>query len=130
MGKVFISTELGGGGGATVLTVDIACRGVRNVLIHAGILDGTVERRPSVNLDMPSGDCYVASESGGLLEMRVNLGAAVRKGEVLARVHSHERTGAAPIEYRAKLDGILAGRHFPGLLQIGDTIAVVAVPTG
>jgi N-alpha-acetyl-L-2,4-diaminobutyrate deacetylase len=79
---------------------------------------------------MPSGDCYVASESGGLLEMRVNLGAAVRKGEVLARVHSHERTGAAPIEYRAKLDGILAGRHFPGLLQIGDTIAVVAVPTG
>ncbi|HEY7688187.1 MAG TPA: N(2)-acetyl-L-2,4-diaminobutanoate deacetylase DoeB [Dongiaceae bacterium] len=130
MGKVFVSTELGGGGGATVLTVDIACRGVRNVLIHAGILDGTVERRPSVNLDMPSGDCYVASESGGLLEMRVNLGAAVRKGEVLARVHSHERTGAAPIEYRAKLDGILAGRHFPGLLQIGDTIAVVAVPTG
>jgi N-alpha-acetyl-L-2,4-diaminobutyrate deacetylase len=130
MGKVFVSTELGGGGGATVLTVDIACRGVRNVLIHAGILDGTVEHRPSVNLDMPSGDCYVASESGGLLEMRVNLGAAVRKGEVLARVHSHERTGAAPIEYRAKLDGILAGRHFPGLLQIGDTIAVVAVPTG
>ncbi|MGE0118286.1 MAG: N(2)-acetyl-L-2,4-diaminobutanoate deacetylase DoeB [Dongiaceae bacterium] len=130
MGKVFISTELGGGGGATVLTVDIARRGVRNVLIHAGILDGTVEGRPSVNLDMPSGDCYVASESNGLLEMRVDLGAAVRKGEVLARVHGHERTGAAPIEYRAKLDGILAGRHFPGLVQIGDTIAVVAVPTG
>jgi len=128
MGKTFVSTELGGGGSATAHTADIARRGVRNVLIHAGILDGAMERGPSVGLDMPSGDCYVASESTGLLEMRVDLGAAVKKGDIVACVHDCGRTGSPPVEYRAKLDGILAGRHFPGLVQSGDTIGVVAVP--
>jgi len=130
MGKIFISTELGGGGSATAATADIARRGVRNLLMHAGILAGSADRRPSVGLDMPSGDCYVTSEGAGLLEIRIDLGAAVRKGDVLARVHGYERTGTPPVEYRAKLDGILAGRHYPGLVQTGDTIAVVAVPVG
>ena len=128
MGKIFLSTELGGGGSATAVTVDIARRGVRNLLMHAGILASAADRRPSVDLDMPSGDCYVASESAGLLEMRIDLGAAVRKGDTIARVHGYDRTGVLPVEYRAKLDGILAGRHFPGLVQPGDTIAVIAVP--
>ena len=127
MGKIFLSTELGGGS-ATAATADIARRGVRNLLMHAGILVGAPDRRPSIDLDMPSGDCYVASESAGLLEMRLDLGAPVRKGDTIARVHGYDRTGVPPIEYRAKLDGILAGRHFPGLVQPGDTIAVVAVP--
>jgi N-alpha-acetyl-L-2,4-diaminobutyrate deacetylase len=130
MGKTFVSTELGGGGSATAATVDIARRGVRNLLIHAGILDGVADHRPSTLLDMPSGDCYVTSETTGLLELRVDLGGAVRQGDVIARVHSIERTGAPAAEYRARLDGMLAGRHFPGLVQTGDTIAVVAVPCG
>ena len=46
----------------------------------------------------------------------------------LERVHDPERSAAAPIQYRARIDGILAGRHFPGLIQSGDCIAVVAVP--
>jgi N-alpha-acetyl-L-2,4-diaminobutyrate deacetylase len=128
MGKIFLSTELGGGGSATAATADIARRGVRNLLIHAGTLAGTPDRRPSIDLDMPNADCYIASESAGLLEMRIDLGAAVRRGDIVARVHGYERTGLAPTDYRAKLDGILAGRHFPGLVQPGDTIAVVAVP--
>ena len=37
MGKVFITTELGGKGTATAETVGIAKRGIRNFLIHAGI---------------------------------------------------------------------------------------------
>ena len=128
MGKTFVSTELGGGGSATAVTADIARRGVRNLLRHAGILGGAAECGPSVDLDMPSGDCYVSSESTGLLEMRADLGAKVRKGDVIARVYDCERTGLPPVEYRAKLDGILAGRHFPGLVQMGDTIGVLAVP--
>src|SRR5262249_18314877 len=112
MGKIFVSTELGGGGSATAATADIARRGVRHPPMHAGILAGPPERRPSVALDMPSADCYVASESAGLLEMRVDLGAAIRKGDIVARVHGCDRTGAPPVEYRAKLDGMLAGRHF------------------
>ena len=128
MGKTFVSTELGGGGGASAATAEIAQRGTRNLLIHAGILKGRIERRPSLRLDMPSGDCYVISEHAGLFELRVDLGGKVRKGEVIARVHDHARTGAKPVEYRAGMEGLLIGRHFPGLIQSGDFLAAVAVP--
>ncbi len=129
MGKIFLSTEVGGGGSATAKSVAITTRGVRNVLKHAGILAGTPEiRHTSVKLDMPDGRCYISSESSGLLEMCIDLEQKVREGDVVARVYAVERTGVAPREYRAQIDGILAGRHFPGLIQMGDTIAVVGVP--
>lgn len=128
LGKVFISTELGGGGTTTANTVSIARRGVRNVLRHAGILEGSPEPGPSMNLDIPDGDCYVFSESAGLLEPCLDLGAPVRAGDVIARVHNVERTGLEPTEYRARVDGVLAGKHFPGHIAMGDFLALVAVP--
>lgn len=127
LGKVFVTTELGGGGSASARTVAIADRGVRNVLRHAGILAGDPEPAPTVMLDMPGADCFVTAEGEGVLEMCVDLGAPVRRGQVLACVHPLDRTGVAPAVYRAGLDGLLAARHFPGLIGAGDCLAVVAV---
>jgi N-alpha-acetyl-L-2,4-diaminobutyrate deacetylase len=127
MGKVFVSTELGGGGSASARTVAIAKRGVRNVLKHAGILEGEIEGGPSARLDMPDPRCYVTSEHAGLLEMCADLGTEVRAGDVIARVHPVDRTGVAPIDYHAGIDGLLIGRHFPGLVKMGDFVALVAV---
>jgi N-alpha-acetyl-L-2,4-diaminobutyrate deacetylase len=125
MGKVFVTTELGGGGTARAATVGVAKRGAANVLRHAGILAGDVERRESRWLDMPSADCFLFAEEEGLAETLVDLGEGVRAGEAIARIHPVGRTGAAPTEYRATLDGILAARHFPGLVKPGDCLAVV-----
>jgi N-alpha-acetyl-L-2,4-diaminobutyrate deacetylase len=80
-----------------------------------------------MKLDMPDGDCYVISEHAGLFELCVDLGATVRKGDVIARIHDPTRTGATPVEYRAKMAGLLIGRHFPGLIQSGDFLAAIAV---
>src|SRR5258708_5293098 len=74
MGKVFVSTELGGGGTARPETIAVATRGIRNLLIHAGIVDGTIERLPSTRLDMPDGACYVTCTQGGLLRKCVGFG--------------------------------------------------------
>lgn len=126
MGKVFISTELGGGGTTSAETIAIAKRGVRNLLIHAGILGGKAETAPSTMLDMPSGDCFTFSDQDGLIEPCVDLGQPVRKGDVIAQVWPADRTGVPPVQYRAVMDGILAGRHFPGLVKSGDCIAVMA----
>jgi N-alpha-acetyl-L-2,4-diaminobutyrate deacetylase len=129
MGKVFVSTELGGGGSTTRRSVDIARRGVRNFLMHAGILDGEPELSQSVQIDMPDARCFVTSYSGGLVEFCIDLGETVREGETVARVYDTEHSGAAPREYAAGIDGILVGRHFPGLTRIGDNLAVIGVPS-
>ncbi len=70
MGKVFVSTELGGGGTATPETAEIAKRGVHNFLVHAGILDqDRIDPPvPSVKLDMQQENAYVFAEHNGLLE--------------------------------------------------------------
>ncbi len=129
MGKVFVSTELGGGGTATARSVAIAGKGVRNVLIHTGILDGEMEVEPSRNLNIPDDDCFVISEHEGLIEAVVDLGADVAEGDVIARIWPTDRTGIAPIDYRSKLSGMLAGRHFPGLVKAGDCMAVIGTTT-
>lgn len=128
MGKVFVSTELGGGGTTTRRSVEIARRGVGNFLIHAGILEGELSREPTVDIDMPDSRCFVTSYSNGLVEFCVELGDPVRQGDVVARVHETTRTGCAPAEYRASIDGILVGRHFPGTTRMGDSLAVIGVP--
>ena len=127
-GKVFVSTELGGGGTATRKTIAIAKKGIQNILIHAGILKGEPETAPSIALDMPDSDCYVFSEHDGLIESCVEIGQAINKADLIALVWPTDRTGVPPFEYRAKRSGILAGRHFPGLVHSGDFLAVVAVP--
>ena len=126
-GKILVTTELGGGGTASARSIAIAKKGVRNVLKHAGIMNGELDTRPSVMLDMPDDDCYVFSEDDGLIEPTRDLGDVVEMGEVVARVWLPDRTGRPPIDYRAKRSGILVSRHFPGLVKAGDCMAVLGV---
>ena len=127
MGKVFVTTELGGGGSATARTAGIAKRGVRNLLSKAGILKGSVETQATAWLDMPDGDCFSFAEDGGLIEFVKDLGDTLRKGETVALIYPTGRTGTAPQEVRARMDGIFAARHYPGLVKPGDCVSVLAV---
>ncbi len=130
MGKVFVTTELGGGGTARAETVKIARRGVLNVLRHAGIVAGEADRHPTRWLDMPSGDCFAFAEESGMIETMADLGEPVEEGDVVARVHRIGRTGQPPQAIRARMSGLLAARHFPGLVKAGDCVAVMAQATG
>jgi N-alpha-acetyl-L-2,4-diaminobutyrate deacetylase len=129
MGKVFVTTELGGAGTASATSIGIARRGVANLLRHAGIVRGEPEHAPTRWLDMPSSDCFAFAGDDGLIAFAVDLGAPVRKGDLIARVYPIGRTGDAPAEYRAAMDGVLAARHVPGLIQAGDCLSVLAVVT-
>ncbi|WP_018916394.1 N(2)-acetyl-L-2,4-diaminobutanoate deacetylase DoeB [Vreelandella zhanjiangensis] len=127
-GKVFVATELGGGGTSTPQSMAITERGVRNFLIHYGLIAGEVEIPESgqIYLDMPDASCYVQSQHSGVLELCVALGDAVTKGQVLAYIFDMTRTGSEPVAYRAERDGILMARRAPALVNMGDTIAVIA----
>jgi len=126
MGKIFVTTELGGGGTATAQSAAIAKRGVMNVLRRAGVVGGEIDYQPTQWLDMPDNDCFIFSESAGLAEFSVDLGERVRKGDVVVKIYPVGRTGEPPVGLMAKMDGILAARHFPGLIKQGDCAAVIA----
>lgn len=125
-GTTFVTTEICGGGTSRPDSVAIAVRGVRNVLIHAGILAGSIETAPSTRLSMPDG-CFVMSEMDGILEPVAALGETVRAGQIVARVHDFLHTATAPAELTAPFDGVLAGRHFQGRIAMGDNACMFAV---
>jgi N-alpha-acetyl-L-2,4-diaminobutyrate deacetylase len=81
MGKVFIGTELGGGGSASATTVAIAKRGILNLLKHAGILSGEPERGPSISLVTPDHRSYPVNQAilaGSWQMMRSNPARSIR----------------------------------------------------
>jgi N-alpha-acetyl-L-2,4-diaminobutyrate deacetylase len=127
LGKVLVSTELGGGGTSTAKSNMIAKKGLRNILIHFGILRGEMQIDPTVRLDMPDDTCFTICETDGMHEPLVDLGEMVEKGDVLARVWPMDRTGVAPSEYTAKRSGMLITRQFNGLIKSGDCVAVIGV---
>lgn len=126
-GKVFVTTELGGAGTATANSVAVANKGIRNLLIHVGILAGQVQVDPTIQLDMPDDRCFVFAQTAGLVEYLVDMGDAVAKGQAIARIWRADRTGEAPHVCYAGLDGILTARHSPGLIKVGDFVGLVAV---
>jgi N-alpha-acetyl-L-2,4-diaminobutyrate deacetylase len=126
LGKIFVSTELGGAGTARARSNAIAKKGVRNFLIHAGILAGEAETTPSRMLDMPGGECFTFAEHEGLIECCADLATPVNSGDILAKIWPVERSGVTPALYRAKMNGIGVSRHIPSLIKMGDCLAVIA----
>lgn len=126
MGKIFVTTELGGAGTASATSIEIARKGTLNLLRHAGILQGEVEAQPTQWLDMPSDDCFTFSQGEGLVAFAYNLGEVVEKGAIIARIYPIGKTGIAPTEHHAAMDGVLAARHVPGLIKAGDCLSVIA----
>ena len=128
MGKVFVTTELGGGGSTSPETNAIAKCGIDNFLIHTDILKGkdTPPLSATISMDMPDGDCFLFSEHDGLIEPLVNLGDTVKKGELIARIQSIENMSSPAYDYFAPRDGLVMSRHYPSLIQMGDCINVIS----
>ncbi|ORE93372.1 hypothetical protein ATO13_11881 [Stappia sp. 22II-S9-Z10] len=126
LGKTFISTEIYGGGTASARSARIARKGARNVLKHAGILAGALETAPSTAIDTTAAGCFHFAETTGMMEPLVDLGEMVEEGAPLLNIWPTTLTGKAPLTVPANRSGLLAGRHFPGLVQMGDCLAVIA----
>ena len=128
MGKIFVTTELGGGGTASPETIKIAKRGIDNFLIYAKILAGETKSSvlPTVSLSMPDENSFICCEHRGLVEPFFELGDVVKAGDLLAKVHNIDRTATTPENYYAKRDGMVIIKHHPSIINIGDNLVVIA----
>jgi predicted deacylase len=129
MGKRAISSELGGAGRITPVSLAVAERGLRNLLAHIGVLPGTwtepAER--SVLLVLGGPEHHVPSPVEGVFAPRVWLGEDVRKGDLLGEVHPLD-PGAPPATVRALCDGIVVGVASRGSQERGAVLFYVAEP--
>ena len=132
MGKLFVGTELGGGGTTTTATVAIAETAVRNLLAHLGVIDEKPVSRaarglpPSREMHMPDPGCYLIADDAGLYEALVDLDAEIRQGDPVGQVHFPERPEQEPAVYRAGTSGTVIGRTHKVLVGPGDFLALIA----
>lgn len=131
-GKLVVTTEMGGGGFFTRAVLDVAERGLRNVLRHLGILEGEVETRASLGLPetvilrSTGPENYALAPASGLFETCVHPGDAVVAGQVVGRLHFPERPDWRAEPLTTEIDGIVAAiRAMPATRQ-GDVVATVA----
>ena len=132
MGKLFVGTELGGGGTTTTGTVAIAETAVRNLLAHLGVIDEEPVSRaarglpPSREMHMPDPGCYLIADDAGLYEALVDLDADVREDDPVGQIHFPERPEREPVVCRAGTSGTVIGRTHKVLVGPGDFLALIA----
>jgi N-alpha-acetyl-L-2,4-diaminobutyrate deacetylase len=138
-GKIVITTEMGGGETVTAPVHKLTQRGLRNVLIHFGIIQGeeVVTRAkqglpPTKWVQSLDRDDYRFAPESGLYETLCSIGEEVSDGQAVGLIHFIERPEREPIPVVAPKAGILIASRSPSLCSQGDCVAVIAhaVPPG
>ncbi len=135
MGKIFVGAELGGGAVLTPETVAITETGIKNALIHFGMMAGKPEtpvwrsRRESRVMETPDIGCFSMSTGAGIYEPFLELRDEVADGQPLGQIHDPQNPDRAPLVLHAKTSGMLYCRRAPGRVEVGDTLAVLAKPS-
>lgn len=125
MGLPFLSTELGGGGGVTPETVDMAHDGLLRCLHQLGMVDEAPPAPRSTRfLDVPDTG-YLMARRDGLLEPLVEVGGQVEGGQPVARLYDVDEPLAPPRVLEAPRAGVLVCRAARGAVARGDTVVVV-----
>ena len=130
-GKTVVTTELGGGEGVPASVHRIAQGGLRNVLIHLGVLEGDLQTRaslgkpPAILTQALHADNYRLAPESGVFEVAVDLGDRVSRGQPVGYIHHLERPDRDPEIIESSRDGFLITARVPCLTQQGDCVAVI-----
>lgn len=131
-GKIVITTEMGGTESVPTAVHRLTQSGLRNVLIHLGVLTGEKQTRQALGLPPTrwvqalDRDDYRFAPESGVYENLVELGKSVAAGEPVGQIHFLERPDRTPVEVVAPSAGVLLATRGPSLVAQGDCIACIA----
>ncbi len=131
-GKIVITTEMGGGETVPAAVHRITQSGVRNVLVHFGVLQGEKQTRASLGLPPArwvqalDRDDYQFAPESGIYETLVTLGDSVSAGQPVGQIHFLERPDREPVIVTAPSAGVLIASRAPSLVAQGDCVACIA----
>jgi predicted deacylase len=102
------------------------------VLVHVGVLKGREKTRASegkpatILTQALNREDYLLAPESGVFEIKVDLGAKVKRGQIVGVIHHLERPDRAPEPVCAQSAGYLITMRAPCLTQQGDCVAVIA----
>ena len=131
-GKIVITTEMGGGEVVTAAVHGLTQSGLKNVLIHFGVLEGREVSRADLNLPPTrwvqalARDDYRFAPESGIYETLLPLGHEVSAGQPVGLIHFLERPDREPATIVAPSAGVLLASRGPSLVAQGDCVACIA----
>ena len=126
LGKVMISSELGGSGIITHQSVTLATAGLTRMVAALGHLSIQNRMKHSRLVRLPDSETYLVGDDAMIFAPSVILGSFVKHGDTVGHGHFINLVDRKPKTYTAPHDGwaiCLAGQ---GLVQRGDVVAIVA----
>jgi len=130
-GILSLGTELGGWGRVNIDGVRIAERGVRNILKHVGVIDGTPETGQADgsagtrHMMVRDPAAYHFTPKAGLFEPSNYVGTQVAKGQTAGWLHFVEDVDKPPLQLYYGAPGMIWFGAGPGRVTRGDVVAVV-----
>jgi predicted deacylase len=123
-GVLALGTELGGAGTVTPAAVDMARRGVRNLLAHLGIMPASAlvpSPMPTRVLGVAP-DGFLYAPENGVFEPSAAPGDMVVAGQPAGRIHCPETPWAPPVELTFPGGGFVLCRRVPARTVRGDCL--------
>jgi predicted deacylase len=124
-GPLWLGTELGGSGTVTPAALRIVERGLRNVLVHMGILPKKMRLKSEGEtrvVEVGGADYFIYTPEAGVFEPVVELGDDVKAGQLAGRIHFPETPWAPAVEFHFARAGLVLCKRIPGRTLRGDCL--------
>ena len=127
-GKTVVTTEMGGGEIVTPAVHRLTQSGLRNVLVHFGVVKGEkVPRAKPVRwVQALDREDYRFAPESGMYENLIDVGGDVKAGQTIGLIHFLERPDREPLAVTAVSAGVVIAVRGPSLVAQGDCVACIA----
>jgi uncharacterized protein len=129
-GAVSLAGEFGGCGSLNSENLKLLERGLRNLLVHLGIVEGLIAAAPTRFIEVPGRSYFVYAPDAGLFEAFSRLGDRVEAGQACGQVHFVDNPGREPVPCSFRAAGIVVCKRHPGRVERGDCVAHLAIDPG
>ena len=134
LNKIYVSTELGGGGLANKQSILIADNGINNVLKFLKIIKRDLKyitriktNRSKIIMLNEEKKNFIKSNSNGIFESNINLNKKIRKKDLIGTIHFPNNTKRKSIKIFSKISGIVIGITNNSYIKKGEFLALIGV---
>lgn len=125
--KIFVTTELRGGGRVNPIATDIAENGLKRLLSHFDVLPQILDQSIQTKVfEVPGSDNFIHSDSHGVFEPLKGLEQTVSAGETIAHIHNFNSNSlVSSTSYTAKVDGLILATRARAKTEPGDCLFMI-----